>query len=225
MRLLLVEDNVRLGKLTSAALRASGFAVDLFANASEAETALAVVTYDVIVLDLGLPDRDGGSLLEPARRHSPSSPILILTARDDSSSVVDLLNRGADDYLCKPFVTDVLIARIRALLRRSGALRTAVLNERNVELDPSQYRVRVDGQDIDVSRRELSALELLMRRSSRVISRADFEESMYGFGEEVSSNAIEVLIHRLRKKLDGAGAMVEIHNLRGLGYMLAEKRP
>lgn len=224
MRLLLVEDNVRLGKLTSAALRASGFAVDVFTNAGEAEAALAVVSYDVIVLDLGLPDRDGSSLLEPARRHSPSAPIMILTARDDSSSVVELLNRGADDYLCKPFVMDVLIARLRALLRRPGGVKTAILNERNVELDPSQYRVRVDGHDLDVSRRELSALELLMRRSSRVISRADFEESMYGFGEEVSSNAIEVLIHRLRKKLEGAGALVEIHNLRGLGYMLAEKR-
>lgn len=224
MRLLLVEDNTRLGKLTCDALKAAGFAVDLLANAEEAEAALGVVTYDAVVLDLGLPDRDGATLLEPARRLAPAAPVLILTARDDSSSVVELLNRGADDYLCKPFVMDVLIARIRALLRRPGAARTSVLSERNVELDPAQYRVRVDGQDLDFSRRELSALELLMRRSSRVISRADFEESMYGFGEEVSSNAVEVLIHRLRKKLDGAGAKVEIHNLRGLGYMLAEKR-
>lgn len=224
MRLLLVEDNNRLGKLTSNAFKTAGFAVDLFSNAEEAEAALDVVAYDVIVLDLGLPDRDGASLLEPASQHAPSAPILILTARDDSSSVIDLLNRGADDYLCKPFVMDVLIARIRALLRRTGAMRTSVLSERNVELDPSQYRVRVGGQDLDISRRELSALELLMRRSSRVISRADFEESMYGFGQEVSSNAVEVLIHRLRKKLDGAGAEIEIHNLRGLGYMLADKR-
>ncbi|MBO9100537.1 MULTISPECIES: response regulator [Rhizobium] len=225
MRLLLVEDNSRLGKLTCGALKAAGFAADLFSNAEEAEAAMAVVAYDVIVLDLGLPDRDGASLLEPARRHAPSAPILILTARDDSSSVIDLLNRGADDYLCKPFVMDVLIARVRALLRRPGTMRTSVLSERNVELDPAQYRVRVGGHDLDISRRELSALELLMRRSSRVISRADFEESMYGFGEEVSSNAVEVLIHRLRRKLEGAGAEIEIHNLRGLGYMLAEKRP
>jgi DNA-binding response OmpR family regulator len=224
MRLLLVEDNIRLGKLVCDALNASGYAVDLFSNAEEAEAALGVVSYDAIVLDLGLPDRDGATLLEPAKKYAPSAPILILTARDDSSSVVDLLNRGADDYLSKPFVMDVLIARIRALLRRPGAARTSVLTERNLELDPAQYRVRVDGQDLDISRRELSALELLMRRSSRVISRADFEESMYGFGEEVSSNAVEVLIHRLRKKLDGAGAKVEIHNLRGLGYMLADKR-
>lgn len=225
MRMLLAEDNSRLGPLISDALKAAGFATDLVTTAEEAEAAFTVVSYDALVLDLGLPDRDGMSLIAPARLHAPSTPVLVITARDNASSVIEALDRGADDYLCKPFVMGVLIARIRALLRRPGAQRVSLLCERNVELDPAQYRVRVAGRDVDISRRELSALELLMRRSYRVISRSEFEESMYGFGEEVSSNAIEVLIHRLRRKLEVAGAEIEIHNLRGLGYMLADKHP
>lgn len=224
MRLLLVEDNKQLGELTSQALKSAGFAVDLVRYADEAEAAMATISYDLMIFDLGLPDRDGVSLIPAARKRTPAAPILVMTARDSASSTIEALDAGADDYLTKPVVMGVLVAHVRALLRRRSGDRTAVLSERNVELDPGQYRLRVSGQDVPVSRRELAALELLMRRSFRLISRPDFEESLYGFGEEVSSNAVEVLIHRLRKKLKGAGAEIEVHNLRGLGYMLADRQ-
>jgi len=224
MRLLLVEDNKPLGELTTHALKTAGFAVDLVRDAEEADAAMSTVGYDLMIFDLGLPDRDGITLIPSARRHLPSAPILVMTARDSASSTIEALDAGADDYLSKPVVPGVLVAHVRALLRRRSDERATVLSERNVDLDPGQYRLRVSGQDIAVSRRELAALELLMRRSFRLISRSEFEESLYGFGEEVSSNAVEVLIHRLRKKLESAGAEIEIHNLRGLGYMLADRQ-
>ncbi len=224
MRLLLVEDNRQLGELTSHALKTAGFAIDILSRADEADAAIATIGYDLMIFDLGLPDRDGISLIPTARKHLPTAPILVMTARDSASSTIEALDAGADDYLTKPVVMGVLIARIRALLRRRGGERTNILSEGNVELDAGQYRLRVAGHDVPISRRELAALELLMRRSFRLISRPEFEESLYGFGEEVSSNAVEVLIHRLRKKLESAGAEIEIHNLRGLGYMLADRR-
>ncbi|MCW6512814.1 response regulator transcription factor [Lichenifustis flavocetrariae] len=221
MRILLVEDNRRLSKVISDALKAHGFAVDALMTASDAEAALGATDYDAIVLDLGLPDRDGMTLLAAGRRHGIAAPVLVITAREGTQAVIEGLNGGADDYLCKPFVIDELIARIRALLRRPGHALSVLLREGNLVFDTVERRVRIEGCEIDLSRRELAALEVFMRRAARVISKADLEESMYGFGEEVGSNAIEVLVHRLRKKLSGAKATVEIHTLRGIGYLLA----
>lgn len=224
MRVLLVEDNAKLASLTSEAMRSHGFAVDWVRNAGDAEEAIFAVSYEAIILDLGLPDRDGLSLLEPIRRRVPSTPILILTARDTASSIIDALDSGADDYLSKPFVMGVLISRIRALMRRPALRHDTILNERNVRLDLSQHVAKVGEMELQLSRREFAALELFLRRFNRVLSKADVEESIYGFGEELSSNAVEVLIHRLRKKLQAAGAAVDIHNMRGVGYMLTEGR-
>ena len=225
MRILLVEDNLRLNELTTAALRASGFAVDPAHGAGDAEAALGVSAYDAIILDLGLPDRDGMDLLNAIRRRRLATPVLLLTARDDAASVVAGLNGGADDYLRKPFNMDELIARVRALMRRPGVPLAAFLRAGNIEFDTVGRQVRVAGAPLVLSRKEASALELLMRRSGAVISKPVLEETLYSFGEEVSSNAIEVLIHRLRRKLSGVGAQVEIHTLRGIGYLLSERQP
>ncbi|MDQ0505339.1 response regulator [Xanthobacter agilis] len=224
MRLLLVEDNGPLRLLVAGALRGAGFTVDAVNTVSDGEEAMAVTRYDGVVLDLGLPDRDGMELLETTRRRGLSTPILLLTARDDAPSVVAGLNGGADDYLRKPFDMDELIARIRALLRRPTASVSPVLQEGNVELDAAARRVRIAGHALDLSRRETAALELLMRRPGTVISKPVLEDTLYGFGEEVSSNAVEVLIHRLRRKLASIGADIEIHTLRGIGYLLAGRR-
>lgn len=225
MRILLVEDNTRLNALTTSALRAAGFAVDPVGAAGDAEVALRATGYDAIILDLGLPDLDGMEVLALIRRRGLGTPVLVLTARDDAASVIAGLNGGADDYMRKPFNMDELVARLRALLRRPGAPAGLALKEGNVELDTAARRATVAGAGLDLSRREVGALELLLRRSGVVVSKAAMEEALYGHGEEVSSNAIEVLIHRLRKKLSGVGADVEIHTLRGIGYLLARIVP
>ena len=225
MRILLVEDNERLSAAISGGYRNHGFAVDVVVTAEDAEAALSTTRYDLVVLDLGLPDRDGMTLLAPVRHESLTSPVLVLTARDGRQSVIDGLNNGADDYLCKPFAFDELIARTRALLRRPGQALSVNLREANLDLDTVAHRATVEGKDIDLSRREIAALELLLRRCGRVVGKSDFEESLYGFNEEVASNALEVLVHRLRRKLAAASAAVEIHTLRGIGYMLASRKP
>lgn len=224
MRVLLVEDNAKLASLTSEAMRSHGFAVDWVSSAGDAEEAMSTISYEAVILDLGLPDRDGLSLLEPVRRRAPSTPILILTARDAASSIIDALDSGADDYLVKPFVMGVLISRVRALMRRPALRHDTILSERNVHLDLSQHVTKVGETELQLSRREFAALELFLRRFNRVLSKGEVEESIYGFGEELSSNAVEVLIHRLRKKLQAAGAAIDIHNMRGVGYMLTEGR-
>ncbi|ABS66529.1 response regulator [Xanthobacter versatilis] len=225
MRILLVEDNERMSALAADALRTAGFAVDAVHAAADAEEAVSTTPFDAIILDLGLPDRDGMDLLDTLRRKGVAQPILVLTARDGAPSVIAGLNGGADDYMRKPFNVDELIARVRALLRRPGSALGVSLKEGNVELDTIARQARVDGVGLDLSRKEAAALELLMRRTGAVISKPALEETLYGYGEEVSSNAVEVLIHRLRKKLAGAGAVVEIHTLRGIGYLLSGARP
>jgi DNA-binding response OmpR family regulator len=224
MRIILVEDNARLSALTTDALRAAGFAVDPVQSAADAETSLRGAAYDCVILDLGLPDGDGMDLLSALRRNGLPTPVLLVTARDKASSVVDGLNSGADDYMRKPFNMDELVARVRALLRRPGAAFGITLQERNIVLDLAARQATVGSVTLDLSRREAGVLEMLMRYPGRVISKPSLEDALYGFGDEVSSNAIEVLIHRLRKKLAGAGAEIGIHTMRGIGYLLSERR-
>ncbi|MDP4006562.1 response regulator transcription factor [Methylobacterium sp. NEAU K] len=224
VRILLVEDSRRLGAAIGDALRSHGYVVDIVRTGEEADAALATTDYDAVILDLGLPDRDGMTLLYKRGAGRPTAPILVLTARDSTEALIDALDGGADDYLRKPFEMDELLARLRALMRRPGQALGVHLVERNVEFDTVHRRVRIAGCDIEMARKELAALELLLRRTGSVVSKAHFESSLYGFDEEVGTNAIEVLIHRLRKKLAAAGAELEIHTLRGIGYVLTDLR-
>ena len=221
MRLLITEDNVRLGGYLRTALIERGFTVDLVETAGDAEAALFGIDYEALILDLGLPDADGMSLLKKMRQNRDMRPVLILTARDSTEMLVNGLNNGADDYVCKPFEMDELVARLRALLRRPGLRKSVIITEANVQLDTAEREVRVNGNIVEVPRREYYALELLMRRTGSVVSKKSMEDVLYSFGEEVSSNAVEVLIHRLRKRLLDSGAEPVIHTIRGVGYMLA----
>lgn len=220
MRLLLIEDNPRLSKYVAEGLRGQGFAVDAVDSGADAEAAIATTSYDAIVLDLGLPDVDGLQWLASMRKRLNQAPVLILTARDAVCDLVLGLNAGADDYLRKPFEMDELVARIRALLRRPGHALGAELTQGNISLDTNTRQLRIAGGLVDLGRRECGALELLLRRADRVVPKSAIEEAIYAFGEEVASNAIEVLIHRLRKRMQDAHANVHIHTLRGVGYML-----
>lgn len=221
MRILLVEDNEKLSEYTSIALRHAGFAVDIAGNGSAASDAMATSPYDAVVLDLGLPDVDGLAWLQDLRRTKCKAPVMIVTARDEIKNVVAGLNAGADDYLRKPFEVDELVARLRALLRRPGEAIAAILTEGDISFDTGSRAFFVAGANIEIGRREAAVLELLLRKKGRVISKAAIEQAAYGYGEELSSNAIEVLIHRLRKRIVECGSYVSIHTLRGVGYILS----
>ena len=225
MRLLVVEDNARLAEYVSIACRAKGFVVDLAPSLADACGAVACMQYEAIVLDLGLPDGNGLVWLQEIRRAGLHTPVLILTARDAPQTVVEGLDFGADDYLTKPFDIDILVARLRALLRRPSATQGTVLTEGNVSFDTTAREARVDDDLIKLGRRELDSLELLLRRTGRVVPKAAIQDAIYPFGEEVASNAIEVLVHRLRKRIRERGGNIEIHTIRGVGYMLREIQP
>lgn len=223
MRLLLIEDHERFSKFVKDGLEKEGFTVDAFGTASGGEDALATVQYEAVILDLGLPDSDGLTLLREWREQGDETPVLILTARDGIDERVKGLNSGGDDYLLKPFAMEELIARIRALLRRPGGLLGLVITAGNVSFDTTAREVRIDEKTISIPRRELGVLEHLMRRNGRVVPKDVLEDKIYGFGKEVSSNSVEVHVSRLRKRLAGAGANISVHTLRGVGYLLSEE--
>jgi DNA-binding response OmpR family regulator len=225
VRLLLIEDNPLLAQYVGKALRANGFAVDAVQTGADGDAAIGSTNYNAVILDLGLPDIDGLNWLGAMRGRLDQTPVLILTARAAVPDLVQGLNSGADDYLRKPFEIDELIARTRALLRRPGQALAVTLSQGNVSFDPNTREVVIDGVPADFSRRECSVLELMMRRSGRVVQKSAIEEAVYSFGEESVSNAIEVLIHRLRRRLRDANANVFIHTLRGLGYVLSNAPP
>ena len=224
MRILVVEDNQRLAEFIAKALRVEGFAVDLVGLADEADAALAGTRYDSIVLDLGLPDRDGVDVLKGLRRRGDTTPVLILTARDGLATRADSLNNGADDYLLKPFATTELAARLKALMRRPGGALGASLQCGNLVLDSIGRVAAIDGKPLALARHELALIELLLRRAGRVVTRSTIEERFHGSGEAAAASAIEVDVSELRRKLAEAGAAVEIHTIRGVGYLLAEER-
>lgn len=221
MRLLLVEDDKLLGDGIQAGLNQAGYAVDWMENGQSAESALRTEEYELMILDLGLPDRSGLEILKRLRnRRFPAQdsklPVLILTARDTVSDRITGLDSGADDYMIKPFDLDELSARIRALTRRHHGRANPVIMHNNLALDPAAHTVTLDEQPIKLSRREFAILQLLLESCGRVLSRRQLEESLYSWGEEVESNAVEVYIHHLRKKL-GSGL---IRTLRGVGYII-----
>jgi DNA-binding response OmpR family regulator len=225
MRVLLVEDKAELAELVSANLRRSGFAVDVARLLEEAEAALAAASYDIVLLDLRLPDGDGFNLIRQMRRSRDSTPIIVLTARDRLSDRVEGLNLGADDYLVKPFAHEELLARVLAVLRRPKVTSEPEISLGNLTLALESGEVAVGSERVEVPRRELTVLRLLMRRAGRVVSRETLENGMYDDSREIESNALEAAISRLRKRLSGAGADVEVVGLRGAGYLLRAKTP
>jgi DNA-binding response OmpR family regulator len=224
MRLLVVEDEPRMAQILHAALRGAAFAVDTVGTCDDAREAFSVVPYDAAVLDLGLPDGDGILLLKELRGAGNRVPILVLTARDAVDARVAGLDAGADDYLVKPFAMAEVIARVKALLRRPGGALGTTLAAGNVTFDTIGRDVRVADRVLQLPRRESTILEHLMRRLGRVVPKSVLEEKLYGYGDELESNAIPVHVHHLRRKLIDAGANAEIHTVRGIGYLLTDAR-
>ena len=216
MRLLLVEDDRMLGSGLQAGLRQKGWAVDWVRDGDLAEEALRGEPYDVVLLDLGLPGKSGLEVLRGLRGRGGSVPVLILTAQDAVSDRVTGLDAGADDYLVKPFDLDEVAARVRALHRRSGGRAGPRLEAGGLSMDPAAHEVTLDGAEVSLSAREFALLQALLERPGRPLSRAQLEERLYGWGEEVESNAVEVHVHALRKKLGAHW----IRTLRGVGYMI-----
>jgi DNA-binding response OmpR family regulator len=225
MRVLLVEDHSRLAESITKGLAGHGFGVDSFPTAVAALNAASVIAYDAIVLDLGLPDRDGLEVLRELRQGKTTAPILILTARDRVDDRVSGLDAGADDYVVKPFAMTELAARLRALLRRPGRSLTAVIAVGKLRLDVTSRQISVNGSTVHFSAREIEAMEMLMRREGQVVSRSSLEGGLYGLSRSVSGNSVEVLISRLRRRLSTIDAGCAIHTLHGIGYLLKERAP
>jgi two-component system response regulator QseB len=218
MRLLLVEDDAMIGAAAQKGLRQEGHSVDWVRDGPAAEAAVAAGAFDVVLLDLGLPRRDGLSVLRSWRAKGVNVPVVVITARDAVADRVAGLDAGADDYLVKPFDLDELSARVRAVARRRSGRAAATIRVGDLEIDTSARRVSWKGQDVQLSAREYALLEALADRPGAYLTRAQLEERLYGWEEEIASNAVEVHIHALRRKL-GPEA---IRNVRGLGYTLGK---
>lgn len=216
MRLLLVEDDEQLGDAVKAGLTQFGYTVDWLKDGDSARSAIRSETFELIILDLGLPKLSGLALLQSFRQDGVSTPVIILTARESVEDRIKGLDSGADDYLTKPFDLNELSARVRALVRRSQGRADAILQYRNVTLDPAAHSVTVDNELVNLPRREFSLLLKLLENSGHVLSREQLMQSLYGWEEDVDSNALEVHIHNLRKKLNANF----IRTIRGVGYMV-----
>ena len=216
MKLLLVEDDAMIGRALLDALRGEGYAVNWVRDGDAADTSLATETYDCVLLDLGLPKKDGLSVLRNLRARGSAMPVLVATARDAVYDRVAGLDAGADDYIAKPFDVDELHARIRALIRRSAGRADPLIAHKGLTLNPATREATLNGQSLQLSAREWAVLEPMLQRPGAVFSRAQLEEKLYGWKDDVSSNAVEVYVHGLRKKL---GAEF-IKTVRGLGYVI-----
>ena len=217
MRLLLAEDDAMIGESVRRGLRQDGFAVDWVRDGRDAEIALAEGVHDLVLLDLGLPRKEGLDVLRGMRRRGDARPVLIVTARDAVADRVAGLDAGADDYVLKPFELTELAARIRALLRRHSGRSAPIVAIGDIALDPATHEVRVRGVPVALSGREFALLEALLARPGAVLSRGQLEEKLYGWNEEIGSNAVEVHLHSLRRKLPPD----TIRNVRGVGWTIA----
>lgn len=220
MRILLIEDHSHLAASISAGLADYGFGIDAFQTGNDGLNAFETIAYDAVILDLRLPDRDGMDVLRDLRESGRAPPVLILTARDGIDDRVNALDAGADDYVVKPFAMKELAARLRALLRRPVPAPGKTLSVGNLQLETVTRQVTVNGRSAHLSAREIQALELLIRREGRIVARRSMEESLYGPRENPSSNSIEVLISRLRRRLRSMEAACSIRVHYGAGYSL-----
>jgi two-component system response regulator QseB len=218
MRVLLAEDDEMIGAAVQDRLRGQGFAVDWVRDGRAADAALSAEVHDLLLLDLGLPGREGLAVLKSLRSRGSSLPVVILTARDAVDDRVAGLDAGADDYVVKPFELKELEARLRAVLRRRAGRASSVIEHGRLSLDLATHELRRDGVPVPVSPREFALLHALIEHPGRILSRAQLEERLYGWGEEVGSNVVEVHIHSLRRKL---GTEL-IRNVRGVGYRVPE---
>ena len=216
MRLLLVEDDLMIGESVLDLLRAEHYVVDWVQDGEAADAALLDHNYELVLLDLGLPRRDGLSVLRTLRANQNRTPVLIATARDTVAQRIEGLDAGADDYIVKPYDLDELLARIRALIRREAGRAESVYEHQGVNIDLTLREVTVSGQPTELSAREWAVLQMLLAHSGRVLSRKQLEEKLFHHKDEASSNAVEVYVHGLRKKL---GASL-IQTVRGVGYMM-----
>jgi len=220
VRVLLVEDEAEMAAALAAALKNYDMLTDHVTTLADAEEAAISNGYGAILLDRQLPDGDGLSLVRKLRSRGIAVPVIVLTARGDLIDRVAGLDIGADDYLGKPFAVEELLARLRAVLRRPADLPAEILRLGQVSFDVGHREVSIAGQPLDLPRRELLVLETLLRRMGRTVPRAALEEAVYGIDDEIQSNALDTHISRLRRKLSDAGAGVEIHAIRGIGYLL-----
>jgi len=216
MRLLLVEDDMMIGATVLDMLRADAYAVDWVRDGAMAEASLASQAYDIVILDLGLPGKDGLEVLRALRARGLRTPVLVATARDAVVLRIAGLDAGADDYVIKPYDMNELLARIRALLRRSAGRAEPVYAYQNIRINPATKEVRVDDDNVILTSREWAVLEVLLARPGMILSRAQLEEKLFSWKDEINSNAIEVYVHGLRKKL---GPHL-IQNVRGMGYLV-----
>lgn len=222
MRLLLVEDEIEMAGALCAVLAQHNHVVDHMPNLELGREAVLADVHDAIILDRQLPDGDGLDLLHEMRGAGNSTPVIVLTAHNSPSDRIGGLNGGADDYLGKPFLTEELIARLGAIIRRSDNYTSQMVVEGNVRLDLGHQEVFIDNAAVSLPRREMLVLQMLMRRAGRTVLRRTLEEAVYGFDDEIQSNALDSHVSRLRRRLCDAGARVTIHSIRGLGYLLRQ---
>jgi two-component system OmpR family response regulator len=223
MRLLLVEDSERLQELLSESLKSAGYMLDVVATVADLFSSVAAVGYDLLIIDLGLPDGDGLAAIRDLRARGITLPILIITARGSIDDRISGLDTGADDYLTKPFNHAELLARVRALLRRPSDLQGPVLRRGKTELDQAKDEVRCAGQLVQLRLSERRLLETLMRRSGAVVAKSAIEGTLSQFSRELSPNAVEALVSRLRRALSDAESGIAIETVRGVGYRLVEE--
>ena len=216
MRVLVVEDDRMIAKGLHTALKQDGYAVDGVSDGASAAAALRSSRFDLVLLDLGLPERDGLEVLRELRSRGDATPVIIVTARDDVQNRIEGLDAGADDYIIKPFDLDEVAARMRSVLRRAAGRGDPSIRHRGITLDPVSHLVERDGEPVVLSGHEFSVLEALMQRPGTVLSRAQLEDRLYGWSEGIESNAVEVYVHGLRRKLGNDA----IRTLRGVGYFV-----
>ncbi|WP_068031608.1 response regulator [Rhodoplanes sp. Z2-YC6860] len=222
MRILLVEDEAEMAGALASALKGYDMVVDHVPTLAEAEEAISADVHAAVLLDRQLPDGDGLTLIPKLRARADGVPVIVLTARSDLADRIAGLDGGADDYLAKPFAVEELLARLRAVLRRPAGLQPDSMRAGRLAFDFGHREASVDGRALDLPRRELLVLEALLRRMGRTVLRSALEEAVYNFDDEIQSNALDTHVSRLRRKLAEANAGVEIHGIRGVGYLLKQ---